>query len=77
MDNKISVNDGNGLFDKFGMIQVMQKKLEVLADAKGTLRCGLIWDIRGMLSALADGLKQEDESNARKIEQLKAMEEAK
>ena len=75
--SEIKVNDGGGLFDKFGMVQEMQKKLEVLADAKGTLRCGLIWDMRGMLSALADGLKQEDEANTRKIEQMKAMEEAK
>ena len=75
--SEIKVNDGGGLFDKFGMVQEMQKKLEVLADAKGTLRCGLIWDMRGMLSALADGLKQEDEANTRKVEELKRMQEVK
>lgn len=63
--------------NKYKIIEELQKKLEVLADATGTLRCGLIWDMRGGLAALVDGLKQEDESNARKIEQLKAMEVAK
>lgn len=61
--------------NKYKIIEELQKKLEVLADATGTLRCGLIWDIRGMLSALVDGLKQEDEANTRKVEELKHMQE--
>ena len=60
--------------NKYKIIEELQKKLEVLADATGTLRCGLIWDVRCGLQALLDGLKQEDEANARKIEQMKAME---
>lgn len=63
--------------NKYKIIEELQKKLEILADATGTLRCGLIWDMRGALLSLADGLKQEDEANARKIEQLKSMGEAK
>ena len=63
--------------NKYKIIEELQKKLEVLADATGTLRCGLIWDIRGGLAALVDGLKQEDEANARKVEELKHMQEVK
>ena len=63
--------------NKYNIIEGLQKKLEVLADATGTLRCGLIWDMRGGLQALLDEMKQEDEANARKVEQLKAMEVAK
>ena len=63
--------------NKYKIIEELQKKLEVLADATGTLRCGLIWDLRGALQALTDAVKQDDEASARKIEQLKAMEVAK
>ena len=71
----MEVNDGKGLFDKFGMIDEMSRKMEALADAKGVLRCGLIWDIAGMLHALKDGLKKEDEATALKIEELKRIAE--
>ena len=63
--------------NKYKIIEELQKKLEVLADATGTLRCGLIWDIRGGLAALVDGLRQEDEANARKVEELKHLQEVK
>ena len=69
------MNDGKGLFDKFGMIDEISRKMEALADAKGVLRCGLIWDIAGMLRALKDGLKKEDETTALKIEELKRIAE--
>ena len=36
--------------------------MEVLAEAKGTLRCGLIWDIANMIKALEDNLKKDDET---------------
>lgn len=67
----MEVNDGKGLFDKFGMIDEISRKMEVLADAKGVLRCGLIWDIAQMLKALKDGLQNEDKATAQKIEELK------
>ena len=67
----MEVNDGKGLFDKFGMIDEAARKMEVLADAKGVFRCGLIWDIAQALKALRDGLKKEDEATALKIEELK------
>lgn len=71
----MNVNDGGGLFDKIGMIDEISRKMEALADAKGVLRCGLIWDIAGMLHALKDGLKKEDEATARKIDELKRIAE--
>lgn len=71
----MKVNDGNGLFDKFGMIDEILRKMDALAETKGVLRgvlrCGLIWDISGMLIAMKDGLKKEDEATAQKIEELK------
>ena len=67
----MEVNDGKGLFDKFGMIGEISRKMEALADAKGVLRCGLIWDIAGMLTAMRDGLKKEDEATKQKINELK------
>ena len=71
----MKVNDGNGLFDKFGMIDEILRKMNALVETKGVLqgvlRCGLIWDISGMLTAMKDGLKKEDEATAQKIEELK------
>lgn len=58
-----SINDGKGIFDKYGMIDEMARKMDVLADAKGAFRCGLIWDMTQMLKALAEGLKKEDQEN--------------
>jgi hypothetical protein len=67
----MTINDGKGLWDKYGMIAEINKKLEVLADAKGTLRCGLIWDISNMVKALGDNLKKDDAAQAAKVEELK------
>jgi hypothetical protein len=65
------INDGKGLWDKYGLISEISKKIEVLADAKGTLRCGLIWDISNMVKALGDNLKKDDEAHHAKVEELK------
>lgn len=67
----MTINDGKGLWDKYGMIADINKKLEVLADAKGTLRCGLIWDISNMVKALGDNLKKDEEAQNAKVEELK------
>lgn len=67
----MTINDGKGLWDKHGMVSEILKKLEVLADAKGTLRCGLIWDISNMVKALGDNLKKDDEAHHAKVEELK------
>ena len=68
----MEVNNGKGLYDKYGMIDELQKKMDVLADAKGVFRCGLIWDMSRMLNALKNGMKNEDENTSRKIEAMKA-----
>lgn len=67
----MTINDGKGLWDKYGLISEISKKIEVLADAKGTLRCGLIWDISNMVKALGDNLKKDDEAHSAKVEELK------
>jgi len=67
----MTINDGKGLWDKYGLISEIKTKMEVLADAKGTLRCGLIWDIANMVKALEGNLKKDDEAQAAKIEELK------
>ena len=76
MENDLKVNEGKGLFDKYGMISEMSKKLDVLPDVKGAIRCGIIWDLSLMLKALETGLKNEDKANAEKVEELKQMIEA-
>ena len=67
----MTINDGKGLWDKYGLISEIKTKLEFLADAKGTLRCGLIWDITNMVKALEGNLKKDDEAQAAKVEELK------
>ena len=67
----MTINDGKGLWDKYGLISEIKTKMEVLADAKGTLRCGLIWDITNMMKALEGNLKRDDEAQAAKVEELK------
>lgn len=67
----MKINDGKGIFDKYGMLGEISMKMEALADARGVLRCGLIWDINGMIKALKDGLAKEDAANEEKVEALK------
>ena len=50
--DELTVNDGKGLFDKYGMIAEMVKKLDVLPDVKGAIRCGIIWDLSLMFKTL-------------------------
>lgn len=66
----------DGIFDKFTLIDDVLKKLDMLADAKGAFRCGLIWDITGELKALREGLKKEDVAHKQQIEAMKQMQEA-
>ena len=56
----MNINDGSGIFDKYGVIEKILEQLELLADAKGVLRCGLIWNITDMVKALENGMKSED-----------------
>lgn len=67
----MTINDGKGIFDKYGMLEEIKKRLEILADVKGVFRCGLIWDINNMVKAVEEGLRKDDEANRKKIEILK------
>lgn len=60
----------NGVFSKFELIDDMLKKLDVLADAKGTFRCGLVWDISNEMKALREGLEKEDAANKQLIKSM-------
>jgi len=55
---------------KYTMIEDMQKKLDVMADSKGVLRAGLIWDIAHALNELQKSLKDEDERHNEAISRL-------
>lgn len=57
-------------FNKFATIQEMKEKLNMLADAQGTLRCGLVWNLNQLLEVLSNGLNAEDEANAQKVNEL-------
>ena len=72
-NNELTVNDGKGLLDKYGILDEVLTKLDLMADAKGALRCGLIWDVSQMLRTLRKGLKDEDKAHGAKVEELKRM----
>lgn len=61
--------------DKYSAIDEMLKKLDVIADAKGTIRCGLIWDVSLTLKSLKDWLEKEDAAHKQTLENLKAKNE--
>lgn len=67
----MNINDGKGIFNKYGIIDEMKRKMDLIADTTGALRCGLIWDVACMLKALREGLQKDDEVNAQKVEELK------
>lgn len=58
--------------DKYGAIDEMLKKMDVLADAKGAVRCGLIWDVSLTLKSLKEWLEKEDAAHRQTLETLKA-----
>ena len=62
----MTINDGKGIFDKYGMLEEIKKRLEILADAKGVFRCGLIWDISDMVKAVEEGLRKDDTHGTKK-----------
>lgn len=70
--SELKVNDGKGLFDKYGMFEEILTKIDLIADSKGALRCGLIWDVAGMIKALKKGIKEEESNYISKIEELKS-----
>lgn len=67
----MTVNDGKGLFDRDGMFDEIYKKMEVLADARGVFRAGLIWDIDQMIRCVQKGINDEVDKKNEVIETLK------
>ena len=47
--------------DKYAMIEEMKKKIDLAADTKGALRCGLLLDVSCALNNLGQTLRAEDE----------------
>ena len=58
--------------DKYAMIEDMKKKIDLAADARGALRCGLLWDVTCSLNNLSNMLKAEDEERKAEDEERKA-----
>ena len=59
--------------NKYGLIEETKEKLNLLADATGTLRCGLVWNINQLLDALAQMLQNEDGQHETKIAELRGL----
>ena len=59
--------------NKYGLIEETKEKLNLLADATGTLRCGLVWNINQLLNALAQMLQNEDSQHETKIAELRGL----
>lgn len=68
----MTVNDGKGLFDIKGMFDEALRKLDLIADAKGVLRAGILWDTAQMIKAMKDGVMKELASKNDQINQLSA-----
>ncbi len=59
--------------NKYDLIEETKQKLNLLADATGTLRCGLVWNINQLLDALAQMLQNEDGHHEKKIAELRGL----
>ena len=59
--------------NKYDLIEETKQKLNLLADATGTLRCGLVWNINQLLDALAQMLQNEDGQHETKIAELRGL----
>ena len=59
--------------NKYDIIEETKQKLNLLADATGTLRCGLVWNINQLLDALTQLLQSEDSQHETKIAELRGL----
>lgn len=57
------------MMTKLERAQDMLRKMDAMADAKGALRCGLIWDVTVSLKTLIDELTQEGLENDKNHDQ--------
>lgn len=67
----MTVNDGNGLLDKYGMLNRLKKSLDYVAESRGWARCVAIAEAVKLIEALAEGLKKEDAANEEARKQYK------
>ena len=72
MSEKITVNDGEGLFDKYGMLQSAIDQLNTI-QVSGYQNMAVLINVAQQLTALKKGMKEEEER--REKERLEAMEE--
>lgn len=61
---------GQQKIDKYAILNEMRQHLDQLAEAKGTLRCGLIWGMNNMIEAMNEVLQEEDKANEQKINDI-------
>ena len=59
----MTLNDGDGLFDKYGLIQSVIDQLNTI-EVKGYQNMAVLINIAQQLTALKKGLKEEEERNA-------------
>ena len=70
--SEITVNDGDGLLDKYGMIQSVLDQLNTL-QVSGYQNMAVLINVAQQLLALKKGMKEEEER--REKERLESMEE--
>ncbi len=70
--SEITVNDGDGLLDKYGMIQSVLDQLNTL-QVSGYQNMAVLINVAQQLMALKKGMKEEEER--REKERLESMEE--
>jgi len=56
--------------DKFAIANDMRQSLDQLAEAKGTLRCGLIWHMNNLLDALNSAMQEDDRTHEQKVKEV-------
>ena len=59
----MTLNDGDGLFDKYGLIQSVIDQLNTI-EVKGYQNMAVLINIAQQLTALKKGLKEEEERKA-------------
>jgi len=57
-------------FDKYALVNDMRQSLDQLADAKGTLRCGLIWHLNNLFDTLNRTMQDEDKAHEQKVKEV-------
>lgn len=59
------------MFDKYQLIDSVIVQIDALTDARGVEKCKIILDAIGKLSALKEGLQDDDTVNQQKLDTLR------